>query len=274
MRSHALPIPYLIAPSLSFLVYVSPLVYLSLLRDIPKTFQNQLSNSIPTDIPLPFLRSRLATLPNGATIATLLLTQVASPLMSPSLNVASFAGRPTFSLVPSGSDVDFAFPQLADDLMLTGDTDSSQFQWVLDFTDNGKGPGVVVSQSRMRDIELILNPLGGMGPMSVMGTLGSLGSFRGVSWVDLLVCLLYFSCIYDSDPSCISSPPTARHLNSILRHTYVLLSATCCQVLSNNPGITLQRTPRLETSSDHPRGTRVPTSKGACSYFKRGLGCP
>jgi len=60
---------------------------------------------------------------------------------------------------------------------------TSQHTWILDFTDSGKYPGVVMSQSRMRGIELIVNPLGGMVGLNSVGIL----SFGTGSWVDLLV---------------------------------------------------------------------------------------
>jgi hypothetical protein len=184
-RSHALPIPYLLAPSLSFLVYVSPLAYLSMLREAPKPLPNQPPQPLPLDVPLQFLRSKLSQLPNGATLATLVLARVSIPSLPSSMHVSTFATRPTFPL-GSGSDIDYTFPQIVDEILLSDEPGSGLYEWVLDFTANGKTEGVVVSQSRMREIELVLNPLGGMGSMDVMTTLQV---FRGKSWVDLLVCL-------------------------------------------------------------------------------------
>ncbi|TFK25519.1 hypothetical protein FA15DRAFT_703621 [Coprinopsis marcescibilis] len=179
-RSHALPIPYLLAPSLSFLVYLSPLAYLSLLKSVPSNFSN--TNTIPVDIPLPFLWSNLSGIPKGVTIATLILTQVSVPSLPSSMHVSTFATRPTFPLTPYASE--HMFPQLADDLMLTDTVDPGQYEWVLDFTDSGKGPGVILSQSRMREIELVLNPLGGMGSLEPVN---NVRPFHTLSWVDLLL---------------------------------------------------------------------------------------
>ncbi|KAG2015904.1 hypothetical protein CC2G_009126 [Coprinopsis cinerea AmutBmut pab1-1] len=181
-RSHGLPIPYLLAPSLSFLVYISPLAYLSMISDIPESLQPQQNSPIPLDIPLPFLRSTLAESPPGTTLATLRLIRVFVPSLGGS---STFASRPTFPLVSAGSEINYDLPKLSDDLMLTGDSETGQYEWILDFTNNGRVPGIVMSQSRMREIELVLNPLGGgIGGMDVMA---SLHAFRGSSWVDLLL---------------------------------------------------------------------------------------
>ena len=55
--------------------------------------------------------------------------------------------------------------------------------WLLDFTAGGKYPGVVVSQSRMREIELVVNPFGGIDNMGDVPMM----SFGTGSWIDLLV---------------------------------------------------------------------------------------
>lgn len=95
--------------------------------------------------------------------------------------------RPTFSLVPRGSDLEHVFPHTLDPSaiaqapMTEADTPVDQHTWLLDFTHGGKLPGVVMSQSRMRDIELVVNPLSSMDQL----TNGFLAFGR--SWVDLLL---------------------------------------------------------------------------------------
>ena len=59
-----------------------------------------------------------------------------------------------------------------------------QFTWILDFTGGGAHPGVVVSQARMREIELVVNPISGM--HHIEPSIVSFGGGTG-SWVDLLV---------------------------------------------------------------------------------------
>ncbi len=58
-----------------------------------------------------------------------------------------------------------------------------QFSWALDFTAGGKYAGVVVSQSRMREIELVVNPFSGMDQMGDVPMM----AFGTGSWIDLLV---------------------------------------------------------------------------------------
>jgi hypothetical protein len=106
------------------------------------------------------------------------------------MSMPTFTTRPTFSLVPQGSELEHVFPQTVDlssslPAFDASDASTSQHIWMLDFTDSGKYPGVVMSQSRMRDIELVVNPLGGMVGLNSVGIL----SFGTRSWVDLLVCL-------------------------------------------------------------------------------------
>lgn len=101
----------------------------------------------------------------------------------------TLTSRPTFPLVPSGSQIDHIFPidsAVSNDLV----TLSEQHIWILDFTNGGKTPGVVTSQTRMRDIELVINPLSGMDSMGSVNML----SFGTGSWVDLLVCIILPNC--------------------------------------------------------------------------------
>lgn len=175
LRSHALPLPYLVSPSITFLVYVSPQVYLSLKTSSPVSPPE--SNLPKLDIPFNHLRSYLSTHRKGATMATLLLSPLSdSQLFPASLSMPSIISRPTFPLVPSGSELEHVFPQTAE---LTND---AQHVWILDFTHGGEFPGVVVSQSRLREIELVVNPLSGMDAMNPV-----MMSFGTGSWVALLL---------------------------------------------------------------------------------------
>lgn len=146
-RAHALPIAYLNSPTTSFLTYLSPQAYLSLLRS------SSISSTTPIDIPLSNLKAYFTTHPPplGVTIATLSLSHFPSSDTLPQVPSA----RPTFSTpIPEHS-----FLQIPE---------NSTNTWTLTFS-----PGVVVSQGRMRDIE-------GLG----VGV--SVGMFNE-SWVDLLV---------------------------------------------------------------------------------------
>lgn len=110
------------------------------------------------------------------------------------MSMPTFTARPTFPLVPRGSELDHLFPQTTNMSSSLGTsanesgTSPGQHTWFLDFTDGGKHSGVVMTQSRMRDIELIINPLSGMDHLNSVGMM----SFGTGSWVDLLVCLYLF----------------------------------------------------------------------------------
>ncbi|KAF9467288.1 hypothetical protein BDZ94DRAFT_1305379 [Collybia nuda] len=186
LRSHTLPLPFLVSPSISFLTYVSPSAYLSLLKNIPTPIPQNHQNFPQLDIPLLSLRSHLLHHHQGVTIATLSLSGPSdSQLFPASMSMPNFITRPTFPLDPRGSDLEHVFPQLADLSMMmdTSDAPPGHYVWILDFTNGGKRPGVVMSQSRMRDIELVVNPLGGMDDLNSVGMM----SFGTGSWVDLLL---------------------------------------------------------------------------------------
>ena len=187
MRAHTLPLPYLTSPSVSFLVYASPLTYLTLLRSTSSAaaIQNPTSHTLPQlDVPFSVLRPMLTShpRPKGVTFASLVLSTTDSLPSDPdSMNIADFSTRPTFSLVPTGPQVDRVLPQVA---QLPGSPlPSATPTWVLDFTEGGRYPGVVLSQTRMREIELLLNPLSGMDQLHGVHPM----AFGMGSWLDLLV---------------------------------------------------------------------------------------
>ncbi|KAF8971056.1 hypothetical protein BDZ97DRAFT_1787474 [Flammula alnicola] len=143
LRSHSLPLPYLISPSVSFLIYLSPLSYLSLSH---KAKDFTLKDSPFEGLSFSDIKSYLRSLPKAH-------------LYPPSMSMPNITARPTFPLVASASDLDHSFPQL--DSFGMDANSSAPFAWVLDFTAGGKLPGVIMSQSRMKAIELVVNPLGG-----------------------------------------------------------------------------------------------------------------
>lgn len=232
LRSHALPLPYLISPAITFLTYLSPLAYLSLLRASANsgTLQEHKSNLPDFDISISALRSYLSShpRPRGVTTATLLLTPIDHPQSAhDSMSMPGLATRPTFSLVADGAAINHTFPQLTN---LLSDPSTGQYAWMLDFTQGGKYRGVVMSQSRMRDIELVVNPLGDIDHMHSVGMM----SFGTGSWVDLLVNRSIVS--YQASVVLISiyrSIRRATHLQNVtLRYTYVgsTICTICCSL--------------------------------------------
>ncbi|KAF5386175.1 hypothetical protein D9615_002383 [Tricholomella constricta] len=187
LRSHALPLPYLTSPSISFLVHLSPLAYLTLLRKPTAPVQDD-PNLPQLDIPLISLRSKMPSILQGMVVATLSLTTAhAGQVFPATMAMPTFTARPTFPLVPQGSDLEHMFPKTVDipaSVTLSNEPlADGQYTWILDFTNGCKNPGIVMSQSRMREIELAVNPLGGidtLNPVTMM-------SFGTGSWVDLLL---------------------------------------------------------------------------------------
>ncbi|RDB24907.1 hypothetical protein Hypma_008046 [Hypsizygus marmoreus] len=186
LRCHTLPLPYLTSPSVSFLVYVSPFTYLSLLKALQGPTEDEKSPLPRLDISISSIRSYLQSKNAEATLATLsLFIQHDAHLFPATMSLPTFAARPTFPLVPQDSELDHIFPHTADlsESMNEVDSSAGHHIWMLDFTNGGKHRGVVMSQSRMRDIELVVNPLGGIDTLNPVDMM----SFGIGSWVDLLL---------------------------------------------------------------------------------------
>ncbi|KAF9559871.1 hypothetical protein CPC08DRAFT_708496 [Agrocybe pediades] len=189
LRSHSLPLPYLKSPSVSFLTYLSPAAYLTLL-DKPQA-ENPGDATYPhIDLGISTIKSHLDSLGSDAVVATLFVDKISEANLYPaSMSMPNAPARPSFPLSPLSADLDHSFPQI-DNFNLHPDSQGPSnlkqeaYAWVLDFTDHGKRPGVVMSQSRMKVIELVVNPLGeGDGLHGVTDIL----SFSNGSWVDLLI---------------------------------------------------------------------------------------
>ncbi|KIJ49685.1 hypothetical protein M422DRAFT_28049 [Sphaerobolus stellatus SS14] len=167
LRGHALPAPYLNTPSLSFLVYLSPRSYLSLLRSVSQPDSESKSD---TDIPITVLRSYFSKSPplNGSVLVTLSLGRSSQPG-----HFAQPYNRPTFPLIPSVEPLDDNDFQTIDHILPFNNGPDA---WILDFGDEG----IVMSQTRMWEIYVFqgLVPNDSL-PMMSFGYSGS--------WVDLLV---------------------------------------------------------------------------------------
>lgn len=182
-RAHALPLPYLISPSMSFLLYLSPLTYLALLRTSALPLTPQSNDGLPKlDIPLTTLRDQLSVHPHpkGATIATLSLVSTSG--INPNAGSVqkipvdgALPSRPQFTLAQP--EIEYTFPQLPA---------NGPHAWILDFTSSGKHTGVLMSQSKMREIECVLDP-SGMGDLGGVGMMGFGNGLNRRSWIDMLV---------------------------------------------------------------------------------------
>ncbi|KZV62816.1 hypothetical protein PENSPDRAFT_590823 [Peniophora sp. CONT] len=178
-RAHTLPLPYLISPTLSFLVHLSPRAYLALKKSTPVPAP---SASLPSiDVSIQHLRRHLAARPQtpGVSLATLALVPVTSSLRT-STSPDLLHSRPLFTLAAEANNMDHVLP-----LPATADSLNPGHVWVLDFTSRGLTPGVVLSQTRMREIEGVINPLGDLGSISAPGATMSFGTTR--TWLDMLL---------------------------------------------------------------------------------------
>ena len=143
---------------------------------------------LPLDITVADIKKNLATIPGGITIATLYLKELAGSgshgghhLYPGSISMPNVTSRPTFPLSPSASEFDHIFPPTNTGF---GPSISSKVSctWMLDFTQGGKRRGVVMSQSRMKAIELVVNPLAVGNNLNAMSDAVAVGS-----WIDTLV---------------------------------------------------------------------------------------
>lgn len=161
---HALPLPFIVTPSLSFLVWLSPRAYLQILRNSPSSKQPSMWN---IDIPIAHLKASLQDMPEDVIIATLKLI--------PSTEVAS-------------SKINLPSDASGDHLLLT----APSHMWVLDFTAKLPQNGVVMSQNRMRVIQGIVESHSidlnsGLRNMPGMGTMSSLGGMSNMNFGEFSV---------------------------------------------------------------------------------------
>ncbi|KAJ8507102.1 hypothetical protein ONZ45_g10486 [Pleurotus djamor] len=179
LRAHSLPLPYLKRPCISFLVFLSPLAYLRLLRSIPPALPPLISPSLPSfDIPLSHLRSSLVSQPAGATIATLSLEKSHHlPVHHTLPSVPPESSRPSFHLPRAETRDDHHLPKFT---AQTRGEDPSDYNWVLDFTDEGRTSGVVMTQTRMREIEYLVKGVNHDTPQNMM-------MMNTESWLNLLL---------------------------------------------------------------------------------------
>lgn len=86
------------------------------------------------------------------------------------------------------SQFEHAFPVPPDQGLMPETSAPLKTVWILDFTHDEKTKGIVMSQSRMREIEGIVNPFSHNSMQNPMGMVGQ-SSFSSGSWVDLVVCV-------------------------------------------------------------------------------------
>jgi len=149
-------------------------------------------------------------------------------LFPSSISMPSLTTRPTFPLCSRGAELEHVLmevPVVGMDAP-AGIPSSQQYNWALDFTLGGRFPGIVLSQSRMRDIEMVLNPLGGMDNLPPVGIL----SFQPGSWVSLLL-----------KPD--SPLPSERYIATYQSPTNAHPPLSLRLIAPNEPGFLLQKVP-------------------------------
>ena len=199
-RAHTVSFAYLTGPHTSFLVHLSPRSYYTLLLKSQEggSMLNDSPSNWHFDIPPSTIRSLLGqyeTRPQGTTVARLELT---SDVMITTSN-ATLSDFTSSGLVLAPSEL---LSQLEDsswagphfhlpgtsvltslDHTLPEPPRGSHDQWVLDFTDGGVNPGIVMTHSRMKEIQRIVrksNPATERNEMSLQIP------YPG-NWVSLLV---------------------------------------------------------------------------------------
>lgn len=172
---------------MSFVVYASPSAYLFLSRSAKTSAGEPPQSPWKVDIPTSVLQSYLSrpeAKDTGVTIASLILEP--SSTLSANYNVSEqipHLGRPKFRLQNTGmlAAFDHTLP-IPMHIVSENANGAGKDVWVLDFTDGGRSQGVVVTHTRMREIQQVLDPLGGLGGDMQMPP------FPG-NWAGLLVSL-------------------------------------------------------------------------------------
>ncbi|KAG5649445.1 hypothetical protein H0H81_003852 [Sphagnurus paluster] len=145
------------------------------------------------------------------------------------MSMPTFTARPTFPLFLQGCELEHTFPRTIDlpgPAVISGQPSAAtQYSWVLDFTNGGKNPGVVMSRSRMREIEVVVNPLGGIDTLNHV-----MMAFGAGSWVDLLL---------NSEVSVSPERYTALYISPTSSHPPLQLRLTAPE----EPGFRLEKVP-------------------------------
>ncbi|KIM32243.1 hypothetical protein M408DRAFT_63385 [Serendipita vermifera MAFF 305830] len=184
LRTSGIPIPYLFSFSLSFLLYLSPLAYLSLLRKVDAPVQSSPDKEI-MDISFTSIRQTLSHIEARERLDILLasISYAPNPASSKLLPIANQA-----PVVPESSTLDSS-GDLMEYRFLTGSgSDTINGQWFLSFSSREMGRPIIVSQSRMKRIASTLNieATSKDDGFVLMGLTGG-SMIQGPSWLDLVM---------------------------------------------------------------------------------------
>lgn len=183
-----------------------PLSYLTLLRTSPKSSAPTPSHIPELDVPWDFLRLQLSAQPQtpGITTACLRICEVNKPRPASAHGSTTTGTRPMFNLDPSMSQFEHSFPVPTGQGATQETPALPRTVWILDFTHDEKTKGIVMSQSRMREIEGIVNPFSHSSMQNPMGMVGR-SPFGSGSWIDLVVCVLHVLLLLLADYNTVKS---------------------------------------------------------------------
>ncbi|KZT41529.1 hypothetical protein SISSUDRAFT_1031224 [Sistotremastrum suecicum HHB10207 ss-3] len=185
-RSHGLPLTYVHSCAVTFLTYLSPIAYLTFLRTPPQDPPSSpILEDLEFDIPMAHLRDEIRRLEptHRVVMADLRLSSAYSMLPTDifhqDISLVPGSSRPTLSASFTDPGMNFPLPQATLAFSSTDPANSSTDRplvWVLEFS----GPGIVMTQTRMKEIYSIIDAR--EAPMNP----DIIGFGTGSGWIDLL----------------------------------------------------------------------------------------
>jgi len=187
LRTSAIPIPFLLSISLSFLIYLPPLAYLTALRHFGSSAKTDKRTSAGevTDIPLASIRE----LVSNSDIRERLDIPIATVSYEPALQITGmpfFAASGDENMIPLHASSSESTEDLMRYTFLTHtSTEPRTGGWVLSFSQGQMGQPI--SQSRMRRIAATIHLATNSKDNQNFGLIGLTGGSNvlGPSWLDL-----------------------------------------------------------------------------------------
>jgi hypothetical protein len=189
LRTSGIPIPFLFSISLSFIVYLPPLAYLTALRHFGSSVKMDTFDGEVTDIPLASIRE----LVSNSEIRERLGIPIATISYEPTLQIAgmpSIAASGDENMVPLYESSSESIEDLTRYTFLTqASTEPRTGGWVLSFSQGETGQPLPISQSRMRRISAAIHLAADSKDDQNFGLIGLTGDSNvlGPSWLDLAI---------------------------------------------------------------------------------------
>ena len=190
LRATALPLPYLLSFSLSFLVYLPPIAYLTALRQFGTAMDASTSSSDQdiTDIPLASIRELVSIPEVREGLDVLIATISYEPMLQmptslpPAINDEIMVSLDDYSSASIESLLGYK-------LLTHTSSGTTTGGWVLSFSQGEPGRPLIISQSRMRRIAAAVQLAPNAKDAHDFGLIGLTGSTEahGPSWLDLAI---------------------------------------------------------------------------------------